>query len=275
MNKILLKRKLAENVNEYVIDAPDVAKHARAGQFIILRVDEDGERIPFTICDMDKDKGTITILVQAVGYSTKKLAMLNDGDFIHDFVGPLGNATDLDKLDKVLLVGGGIGAAVIFPQAKHLMEIGKPADCIVGARTKDLIMYEQQFIQNSANFYLVTDDGTYGKKGFVTDMIKELLDSGKKYDAVFAVGPMMMMRAVCNLTRTYGVHTIVSMNSIMVDGTGMCGGCRLTVNGETKYACVDGPEFDGHLVDFDGAISRSGFYKEQEKQHMCRLLGDK
>jgi ferredoxin--NADP+ reductase len=205
MNKILLKRKLAENVNEYVVEAPDVAKHAKAGQFIILRVDSEGERIPFTICDMDKKKGTITILVQSVGYSTLKLAELNEGDYINDFVGPLGNATDMDEFGKVLLVGGGIGAAVIFPQAKHLMQIGKPADSIVGARNTSLIMYEDEFKQNSDNFYLVTDDGSYGKKGFVTDMIKELLDSGKKYDAIFAVGPMMMMRAVCNLTKEYGI----------------------------------------------------------------------
>ncbi len=274
MNKILSMRQLADNVHEYVIDAPDVAKHAKPGQFVILRVDEDGERIPFTICDMDKEKGTITLLIQSIGYSTMKMAQLKEGDYLHDFAGPLGNATALDSFNKVLLVGGGIGAAVIYPQAKHLMSIGKPADSIVGARTKSLIMYEEEFKQNSSAFYLVTDDGSYGKKGFVTDMIRELLDRGEKYDCIFAVGPMMMMRAVCNLTKEYGIHTIVSMNSIMVDGTGMCGGCRLTVDGQTKYACVDGPEFDGHKVDFDEAISRSGFYKEQEKKHVCRLRGE-
>ncbi|MEG1613086.1 MAG: sulfide/dihydroorotate dehydrogenase-like FAD/NAD-binding protein [Clostridia bacterium] len=274
MNKILSKRLLADKVNEYVIEAPNVAKHAKPGQFVILRVDADGERIPFTICGMDKEKGTITLLIQSVGYSTMKLAELNVGDYIHDFAGPLGNATDLGSYKKVLLVGGGIGAAVIYPQAKYLMDIGRPADSIVGARNKSLIMYEDEFKADSEHFYLVTDDGSYGKKGFVTDMIKELLDNGEKYDCIFAVGPMVMMRAVCNLTKEYGVHTIVSMNSIMVDGTGMCGGCRLTVDGKTKYACVDGPEFDGHLVDFNEAISRSKFYNEQEKKHVCRLRGE-
>ncbi len=270
MYKIVKKRSLAENVNEYVIEAPKVAKHAKAGQFVILRVDAEGERIPFTICDYDRQAGTITVLVQAVGYSTMKLAELNEGDCVADFVGPLGNATDLDEYNKILLVGGGIGNAVTFPQAKALFEAGKAADAIIGARTKSLIMYEDEFRKNTANTYVVTDDGTYGEKGFVTDKIASLLDEGKKYDVIFAVGPMPMMRAVCNLTKNYGVKTIVSMNSIMVDGTGMCGGCRLTVGGETKYACVDGPEFDGHLIDFDEAISRSKFYREKEQE--CRLL---
>lgn len=273
MNKILSMKMLAENVHEYVFDAPAVAKHAHPGQFVILRVDSEGERVPFTICDMDKEQGTITLLIQSVGYTTKLLASLKVGDYIHDFVGPLGNASDLSKFKNILLVGGGIGAAVTYPQCKALFEAGNPADNIVGARNESLIMYEDNFIKHSRNSYVVTDDGTRGTKGFVTDKIKELIEAGNNYDCIFAVGPLMMMRAVCNLTKEYGIHTMVSMNSIMVDGTGMCGGCRLTVGGKTKYACVDGPEFDGHLIDFNEAINRSKFYKEQEATHICRLTG--
>ena len=273
MNKLLKIRTLSQNVKEYVVEAPDVARHAKAGQFIILRVDEDGERVPFTICDMDKQAGTITILVQEVGATTSKLAQKNVGDYIHDFVGPLGNATDLDAYDKVMLIGGGIGSAVVFPQAKHMKEIGKPVDIIVGARTKDLIMYEDEFRSNAKNFYIVTDDGSYVEKGFVTTKLKQLLDNGVKYDVVFAVGPMPMMKAVADLTREYGIKTIVSMNSIMVDGTGMCGCCRVSVGGQTKYACVDGPEFDGHEIDFAEAMTRLRIYKAQEQEHVCRLRG--
>lgn len=273
MYKIMEKRVLAENVNEYVIEAPEVARHAHAGQFVILMVDASGERIPFTICDYDAKKGLVTILVQTVGYSTMRLAALNAGDSISDFVGPLGNATELDGFKKVLLVGGGIGSAVIYPQAKHLKNIGRAADSIIGARTKSLIMYEEQFKANSDKLFVMTDDGTCGEKGFVTDKIKSLLDGGAGYDCVFAVGPLPMMKAVCALTAGYGIKTIVSMNTIMVDGTGMCGSCRLTVGGFTKYACVDGPEFDGHEVDFDEAIQRSRFYAKEEKEHICRLTG--
>ncbi|MFA6867286.1 MAG: sulfide/dihydroorotate dehydrogenase-like FAD/NAD-binding protein [Clostridia bacterium] len=275
MYEIIKKRILAENVNEYTFLAPLVAKHAKAGQFIILRVDEDGERVPFTICDMDKEAGTITLLIQTVGATTMQLAEMGEGDYIADFVGPLGNATDLSAYKKVLLVGGGIGSAVVFPQARYLESIGNKADSIIGARNKDLVMYEEEFTAHCTNFYIMTDDGTYGEKGFVTTKIKDLLDGGAKYDCIFAVGPLPMMRAVCNLTREYGVKTIVSMNCIMVDGTGMCGGCRLTVGGEVKYACVDGPEFDGHLIDFDEAMNRSRFYKEEEQEHVCRLTGRK
>lgn len=264
MNKIIKIRDLAPNVKEYVIDAPAVAKHAAPGQFIILRVDSDGERVPFTICDFCKQDGTITILVQTVGVSTYKLSLLNEGDYIADFVGPLGNATDLSHFKKILLVGGGIGSAVIFPQAKQRFISGLATDVIVGARTRDLIMYEEEFKANSDNFHILTDDGSYGEKGFVTVKVEELIKDNNDYDCVFAVGPMPMMRAVCDVTRKYNVHTVVSMNSIMVDGTGMCGGCRLTVGGEVKYACVDGPEFDGHKVDFAEAMSRLTFYKERE-----------
>lgn len=273
MNKILSKRKLSENVNEYVIEAPLIAKHAKAGQFVILRVDEDGERVPFTLCDMDKKAGTITLLIQSIGYSTYKLAEMNIGDYIHDIAGPLGNATDLSSYKRILLVGGGIGIAVIYPQAKHLKNENKAVDAIMGARNKSLILYENEMSSAVDNLYIVTDDGSYVEKGFVTDKLRDLLDKGEKYDAVFAVGPLMMMKAVCDVTKEYGIKTIVSMNSIMVDGTGMCGCCRLTVGGETKYACVDGPEFDGHLIDFEEARSRQAFYKEQEAEHVCRIRG--
>lgn len=273
MCKILSVKTLAENVNEYVIHAPQVAKNAKAGQFIILRVDEEGERVPFTIFDMDKQKGTITLLVQTVGYTTMKLAQMKAGDSLSDFVGPLGKPTELGEAQSVLLIGGGIGAAVIFPQAKHLKAQGKKVGVILGARNRDLIFYEKEFRQSSDNLYIATDDGSYGTKGFVTDILKKLLDEGAAYDVVFAVGPLVMMKAVSAVTKPYGVKTLVSMNPIMVDGTGMCGGCRLTVDGQTKYACVDGPEFDGHKVNFDEAISRAAFYREQERAHICRLTG--
>ena len=271
--EIISKRVLAENVIEYNIYAPNVARHAKAGQFIILRTDSEGERVPFTICDYSRENGTVCILVQTVGYTTMKLAQMNVGDALSDFVGPLGNPTDLSAYNSVLLVGGGIGSAVIYPQAKQLKSEGKAVDVVVGARNISLIMYENEFKMNSDNLYLITDDGSNGKKGFVTDYIKELVDGGKHYDAILAVGPLPMMRAVCNLTKEYDIKTIVSMNSLMVDGTGMCGCCRLTVGDKTKYACIDGPEFDGHLVDFDEAISRSRLYKAEEQEHICSLRG--
>lgn len=274
MNRILRKRELAPRVKEYVVDAPLVAKHCLAGQFIILRVDEEGERIPFTICDYDRENGTVTILVQEVGYSTMKLALVPEGGEIADFVGPLGKPTDLSEYPRIALVGGGIGSAVIYPQAKQLRAAGKPADVIVGARTKELIMYEDEFRTAANELFLATDDGSYGVKGFVTDVLKDGLDQNK-YDCVMAVGPMPMMRAVCTLTAKYGVKTVVSMNPLMVDGTGMCGCCRVTVSGKTRYACVDGPEFDGHEVDWAEAMNRLGAYREQEKQHLCQLTGEK
>ncbi len=272
MYKILKTRRLAENVVEFVIDAPAVTVNAHPGQFIILRVGTEGERIPFTICDMDKAAGSVTILVQSVGYSTNALCRLKAGDSIADFVGPLGHPTDLLGFKKVLMIGGGIGAGVIYPQAKFLKAQGKPADIIIGARNRSLIMYEDEFRAAADTLYLTTDDGSYIEKGFVTDVLKRLLDRDKNsYDVVFAVGPMPMMRAVCNMTKTYGVKTIVSMNATMVDGTGMCGCCRVSVGGEIKYACVHGPEFDGHLIDWDEAINRSRNFREIEQQHMCRL----
>ncbi|MEI3410400.1 MAG: sulfide/dihydroorotate dehydrogenase-like FAD/NAD-binding protein [Christensenellales bacterium] len=272
--EIISKKRLAPNVNEYVIYAPFVAKHCLAGQFVILRVDADGERVPFTICDYSRADGTVSVMVQEVGYTTAKLAMMQEGDALCDFVGPLGNATDLSAYENICLIGGGIGSAVIYPQAKQLKAQNKAADVILGARNADLLMYVDEFDKNANNLYLVTDDGSRGQKGFVTDMLKQLVEDGKNYDCVFAVGPLPMMKAVCNLTKTLGIHTVVSMNSMMVDGTGMCACCRLSVGGETKYACIDGPEFDGHLVDFDEAIARSKTYLKEEKDHLCNLRRD-
>lgn len=273
--EIVSKKALAVNVNEYIIYAPLVAKHCLAGQFIILRTDENGERVPFTICDYSRQDGTVSILVQEIGYTTMRLASMQQGDCLADFVGPLGNATDLSQYKNICLIGGGIGSAVIFPQAKQLFAQNKPADVILGARNESLLMYESDFKANANELYIVTDDGSKGEKGFVTDMLKKLVDGGKKYDCVFAVGPLMMMKSVCVLTKQYDIPTVVSMNSMMVDGTGMCGCCRLTVGGEIRYACVDGPEFDGHKVDFDEAILRSRSYKEQEREHVCNLRGAK
>lgn len=273
MNKIAKKRRLAPNVVEYVIESPLVAKKAKPGMFIILRVDEEGERVPFTICDYDANAGTVTILVQEVGYTTLLLGNKNEGDYICDFVGPLGNPTDLSEYKNICLVGGGIGTAVIYPQAKHLNLIGNSADVIVGARNKDLIMYEEEFKNTAKNLYITTDDGSYVRQGFVTDVLKEQLEKGA-YDCVMAVGPMPMMRAVANLTKQYGVKTVVSMNPVMVDGTGMCGGCRINVGGKVKYACVDGPEFDAHEIDWQEAMNRLGAYKAKEREQTCKLTGD-
>lgn len=271
MNKILNIVDVAPLVKQYLIDAKDIAKHCLPGQFVILRVDEQGERVPFTICDFDRVAGTITLLIQAVGYSTQQLAKLKAGDFIHDVVGPLGNATDLSEFENVVLVGGGIGCAVIYPQAKVRMAAGKPCTTIIGARNKDLLFNIEEFKRDSKQLLIATDDGSLGTKGFVTNVLQQLIDDGAKIDCVFVVGPMIMMRNVCEVTRKYNIHTLVSMNSIMVDGTGMCGGCRVNVGGETKYACVDGPEFDGHKIDFAEAMNRSGFYREHEGK--CKLRG--
>ena len=272
--EIVSKRVLAERVNEYVVYAPDVARHARAGQFVILRTDDEGERVPFTVCDYDRGAGTVCILVQEVGYTTKKLAGMNAGDRLRDFVGPLGNPTDLSGYERILLIGGGIGSAVVYPQAKQLAAEGRPADVIVGARNVSLAVYTEEFKKLARSFTLITDDGSSGKKGFVTDAARELFEAGEKYDCVFAVGPLPMMKAVSALTKEFGIPTVVSMNSLMVDGTGMCGCCRLTVGGKVRYACIHGPEFDGHLVDYDEAIARSRMYAADEKRHMCRLTGE-
>ncbi|HEY8418859.1 MAG TPA: sulfide/dihydroorotate dehydrogenase-like FAD/NAD-binding protein [Clostridia bacterium] len=275
MNKILSKRQLAENIIEFVFDAPKVVKHAKPGQFIILRVDEKGERVPFSICDTDKQNGTLTLLIQVLGGSTLKLSKLNAGDSVSDIVGPLGTPSHLDVYSNPILIGGGIGCADVYPQAKMFKSLGKPCDVIIGARNKDLVLYEQEFKSVAKNLYITTDDGSYGKKGFVTDVLKELIEQGNNYDLAFAVGPVPMMKAVCELTKTYNLKTIISMNALMVDGTGMCGCCRVTVGGQIKYACVDGPEFDGHLVDWNEAINRSRTYKNYEYDHLCRLTGEK
>ena len=278
MYQILEKRRLSANSVKLVIDAPYVAKKAEPGQFIILRVDEDGKRIPLTISEYDREKGTIAIVVQEIGATTMKLCMLNEGDCLHDFVGPLGIASELEGYKRAAVVGGGLGCAIAYPQAKKLHELGCKVDLIAGFKNTDAIILEDEMRAASTNLYVMTDDGSNGNKGFVTAKLKELLEAGEQYDVVIAIGPMIMMKFVAETTRPFGVKTIVSMNSIMVDGTGMCGGCRITVGGETKFACVDGPDFDGHQVDFDEAMRRASIYKPQEqaaieahKEH-CNLL---
>ncbi len=275
MYQILEKRRLSSNVVLLVIDAPYVAKKAEPGQFIILRVDADGERIPLTISAYDRKKGTITIVVQEVGATTMKLGQMNEGDCLHDFVGPLGKASEFDDIKKAAVVGGGLGCAIALPQAQKLHDMGVDVDLIAGFRNSDAIFVEDEMKGACSRLTLVTDDGSNGHKGFVTDALKELIEAGNKYDVVIAIGPMIMMKFVCKTTEPYGIKTIVSMNTIMVDGTGMCGGCRLTVGGETKFACVDGPDFDGHQVDFDEAMRRSAIYKPQEqaaREHQCNLM---
>ena len=265
MYQILKKQTLNANTKLMVIDAPHVARKAEPGQFIILRVSAEGERIPLTIADFDREKGSVTIIFQEVGATTQALGSLNEGECLHDFVGPLGKASELEGLKKVAVVGGGLGCAIAYPQAKKLHEMGAEVDLIAGFRSKDIIILEDEMKNACTNLHIVTDDGSNGRKALVTQVLKELIDAGNQYDAVIAIGPMIMMKFVCETTRPYGIKTIVSMNTIMVDGTGMCGGCRLTVGGETKFACVDGPDFDGHLVDFDGAMRRGAMYKAQER----------
>ena len=275
MYKILNKETLNPTVIKMEIEAPYVAKKAQPGQFIILRTDENGERIPLTVADYDREKGTVTIIFQIVGATTEKLGHMNEGDFLADFVGPLGKATHTEGLKKVAVVGGGVGCAIAFPVAKKLHEQGCEVHAIVGFRTKDLVILEKEFRDASSKFVLMSDDGSVGEKGLVTDALKKLLDSGEKYDEVITIGPLIMMKFVCKLTKEYGVKTIASMNPIMIDGTGMCGGCRLSVGGKTVFACVDGPEFDGHEIDFDEAIERSSMYKPFERhkyEETCHLF---
>ena len=271
MYKILKAEKLNEIVYLMDVEAPMVAKHCQPGQFIIAKMNEEGERIPLTICDYDREKETITIVFQTVGASTERMSGLKAGDSFHDVVGPLGNPSDFVKEDleelkkkKYLFVAGGVGTAPVYPQAKWLHEHGIEADVIIGARNKDLIILEDEFKQ-VCNLYITTDDGSYIRKGMGTDVLRDLVENqGKHYDVCVAIGPMIMMKFVCLLTKELGIHTIVSMNPIMVDGTGMCGACRVSVGGEVKFACVDGPEFDGHLVNFDEAMKRQQIYKTQE-----------
>ena len=274
MYKILTKKVLNPTVTLMEVDAPMIAKKAEPGQFIILRVDADGERIPLTIADFDREKGTITIIFQIVGATTEKLNHLEEGEFIHDFVGPLGVPSHTDGLKKVAVVGGGVGCAIAYPIAKKLHHLGAEVHSIVGFRNKDLVILEDEVKAASDVMKLMTDDGSHGEKGLVTNALEELIKAGNQYDEVIAIGPLVMMKFVCKLTKEYGIKTIVSMNPIMIDGTGMCGGCRLTVGGETKFACVDGPDFDGHLVDFDEAMERGTMYKEFEtrkREEVCNL----
>lgn len=276
MYKILTKKILNPTVTLMEVDAPLIAAKAEPGQFIILRVDAEGERIPLTIADFDREKGTITIIFQIVGATTEKLNRLGQGECIHDFVGPLGVPSHTDGLRKVAVVGGGVGCAIAYPIAKKLHALGAEVHSIVGFRNKDLVILEEEFKAASDTMKLMTDDGSYGEKGLVTDALKSLIDAGNQYDEVIAIGPLIMMKFVCKLTKEYGIKTVVSMNPIMIDGTGMCGGCRLTVGGETKFACVDGPDFDGHLVDFDEAMERGTMYREFEqrkREEVCNLFG--
>lgn len=275
MYEITEKTILNPTVIKMDIKAPLVAKKAQAGQFIILRVDSEGERIPLTVADYDREAGTVTIIFQKVGATTDKLAELNEGDYISDFAGPLGRATNVEGLKKVAVVGGGVGCAIAYPVAKKLHENGCEVHSIVGFRNRELVILEDEFKTVSDKFVMMTDDGSYGEKGLVTNALEKLIESGERYDEVIAIGPVIMMKFVAALTKKYGIKTVVSMNPIMIDGTGMCGGCRLTVGGKTKFACVDGPEFDGHEVDFDEALKRGSMYREFEKharEKHCNLL---
>ena len=276
MAKILHKEVLNDSVTLLEVDAPLVARKALAGQFIILRIDEEGERIPLTIADYDREKGSVTIIFQKVGLTTQLLGDLEVGDEIRDFVGPLGLPTEIGAaVKRVCVVGGGVGCAIAYPQAKSLHNAGVAVDVIAGFRNKDIVILEEEFRAVCDNLYLTTDDGSYGEKGFVTDKLKSLIDAGNHYDLVIATGPIPMMKFVSKTTEPYGIKTLVSLNPIMVDGTGMCGGCRVTVGGKVKFACVDGPDFDGHQVDFDELMNRNSLYREREAcekdRHACRM----
>ena len=275
MYEIVSKTVLNPTVIKMEIKAPFVANKAQAGQFIILRTNSDGERIPLTVADYDREAGTVTIIFQKVGATTDELAEMTEGDFLSDFAGPLGRATEVEGLKKVAVIGGGVGCAIAYPVAKSLHEHGCEVHSVVGFRNRDLVILEDDFRAVSNKYVLMTDDGSYGTKGLVTNALRELIESGEQYDEVIAIGPLVMMKFVAALTKEYGIKTVVSMNPVMIDGTGMCGGCRLTVGGKTKFACVDGPEFDGHEVDFDEAMRRGGMYKEFERharESHCNLL---
>ncbi len=275
MYKILEKKALNPTVTKMVVDAPLVARKAQPGQFIIFRATEDGERIPLTIADYDREKGTVTIIFQIVGAGTMELNALNEGDCIADFVGPLGTPSHLEGLKKVAVVGGGVGCAIAYPTAKKLHELGAEVHSVVGFRSKDLVILEEEFEAVSNRVVKMSDDGSWGEKGLVTNALEALIKEGNQYDEVIAIGPLVMMKFVCKLTKEYGIKTMVSMNPIMIDGTGMGGGCRLTVGGKTKFACVDGPDFDGHEVDFDEAMHRGGMYRDFEahaREAECNLL---
>ena len=275
MYRIVKKEALKPTVTLYEIEAPMVAKKAEPGQFIILRVDENGERIPITIHDFDREKGTVTIIVQTIGATTEKLRHKAEGEYIQDFVGPLGRPTETEGKKKVCVVGGGVGCAIAYPVLKKFHDCGAEVHAVVGFKNKDLVILEDKFRAASSVLKLMTDDGSYGEKGLVTDALKELIDAGNQYDEIFAIGPAIMMKFVSKTTEPYGVPTTVSMSPIMVDGTGMCGGCRLTVGGETKFACVDGPDFDGHKVDWDESLKRGKMYFDWERrkhEETCNLF---
>ena len=276
--KIVNKKSLTNQIFLMEISAPMVAAKAEPGQFIILRTDEKGERVPFTIADFDREKGTVTIIVQVVGKTTHDLEKYEAGMEILDFAGPLGMPTNLEGKKKVAVIGGGLGTAIAYPQAKKLTSLGAEVHLIAGFRSTDFIILEDELKAVSNKLIITTDDGSNGTKGFVTDMLKTLIESGEKYDEVIAIGPLMMMRAVCSLTKEYNIPTTVSMNPVMIDGTGMCGGCRVIVGGETKFACVDGPDFDGHLIDWDVAMNRQRMFKKHEEHSFakgnCKLSGN-
>ena len=275
MYRIVRKEALKPTVILYEIEAPTVAKKAEPGQFIILRVDENGERIPITIHDYDREKGTVTIIVQTVGATTEKLSHKQQGEFIQDFVGPLGRPTETEGKKKVCVVGGGVGCAIAYPVLKKFHDCGAEVHAVVGFKNKDVVILEDKFKSASDVMKLVTDDGSYGEKGLVTDALKQLIEEGNQYDEIFAIGPAIMMKFVSKTTEPYGIPTTVSMSPIMVDGTGMCGGCRLTVGGETKFACVDGPDFDGHKVDWDESLKRGKMYFDWERhkhEEVCNLF---
>lgn len=274
MYEILEKTELNPTVTKMVIDAPHAAKHAKAGQFIILRVDQDGERIPLTIADADAEKGTVTIIFQIVGKTTMLLNAKKEGDALADFVGPLGRPSEIEG-ENVCIIGGGVGCAIAYPTAKAFHEAGKNVTSITGFRNKDLVILEDEFGDVSDHHYLMSDDGTAGEKGLVTNKLEELIENGEKFDKVIAIGPLIMMKFVTKTAQKHDIPVIVSMNPIMIDGTGMCGGCRLEVGGEMKFACVDGPDFDGALVDFDQAMSRNRAYldfEKKERDETCNLL---
>ena len=274
MYKIVSKEMLNNTVEKMVVEAPFIAKKCGAGQFLMVMVEEDGERIPLTIADYDRENQTITIIYQVVGYSTKLLSQKQAGDFIFAVSGPMGKKVHIEEgAKRVLGIAGGVGAAPIFPQLRELHDKGISVDLVLGARNKDYVILEDDFSKITENKYICTDDGSIGTKGFVTDKLKELIANGEKYDYVIAIGPLPMMRAIVNITKEMGIKTYVSLNPIMIDGTGMCGGCRLTYDGETRFACVDGPDFDGFKVDFNELMARSNMYKKTEEKHMCRLEG--
>jgi len=275
--QIVKKDELTPDISRISVYAPLIAKKAKAGQFIILRVDDEGERIPLTISSTDAEKGLVTVIFQKVGATTLALDKMHQGDCLHDFVGPLGVPTEVENLGRVAVLGGGLGCAIALPIAKALTEAGNYVDLIAGFKMLEAIILQDEMLKACSKLHITTDNGSYGIRGFNTLVLKEMLDQGVKFDHVFAIGPLRMMQGVCNITKEYGIPTTISMNPIMIDGTGMCGCCRLTVDGEVKFACVDGPDFDGHKVDFEEVIARNATYKEQEakakEKHLCRLGG--